>query len=127
MAIRFQKRLFMFVLICLIFLNVTGCTGGNLSQTPGGAIIYLQILNPNGQIYDITLYNENLGDTKTVGKTNADGFLTIANVIPGNYIIYASDQVLYGGWYGIDFYEILNDENYIEITVREHTPYGVRH
>ena len=119
---RFQKRLLLFILLGALALVICGCTPENLSQTQS-AIVYLQILNPNGQIYDIVMYNEDLEETKTVGKTDRDGFIIITDVIPGNYIIYASDQILLGGWYGVEFYEIVSDENYIEMTVREHKPY----
>jgi hypothetical protein len=123
MLIRFQKRLLLFLLLGMLVLAISGCTPENLGQTQT-AIVYLQILNPNGQIYDIVMYNENLKETKTVEeKTDRDGFLIIADVIPGNYTIYASDQILLGGWYGVDYYEIIADENYIEMTVKEHKPY----
>jgi len=106
MVARFQKRLLLLILLGVLVLAINGCTPENLGQTPS-ATVYLQILNPNGQIYDIVMYNEYLKETKTVGKTDRDGFIVIPDVIPGNYIIYASDQILlaesrYPGTEGIE-------------------------
>jgi hypothetical protein len=122
MVMRFQKRLLLFILLGVLVLAVNGCTPENLSQTQT-ATVYLQILNPNGQIYNISMYNEYMEDYRNEGPTDRDGFLVITDVIPGNYTIYASDQIVLGGWYGVEFYEILPDENYIEMTVKEHKPY----
>jgi hypothetical protein len=119
MVMRFQKRLLLFILLGVLVLAVNGCTPENLGQTQT-ATVYLQILNPNGQIYSISMYNEDSGEYKNIEeKTDRDGFLVITDVIPGFYTIYAYDQILFGEWYGIEYYVILEDENYIEMTVKE--------
>ena len=122
MVMRFQKRLLLFILLGVLVLAVNGCTPENLGQTQT-VTLYLQILNPNGQIYNISMYNEYMEDYRNEGPTDRDGFLVITDVMPGNYTIYASDQIVLGGWYGVDYYEIIADENYIEMTVKEHKPY----
>ena len=119
MVMRFQKRLLLFILFGVLVLVVNGCTPENLGQTQT-ATVYLQILNPNGQIYSISMYNNDSGEYKNIEeKTDRDGFLVITDVIPGFYRISAYDQIVFGEWYGIEYYVILEDENYIEMTVKE--------